>query len=217
MITDTGLVVLHVTKLGENSVVLHTIGNVYGRKSFLVSGIGRKTAMSMFLPMNILDAEVLESSRSRLFRIRNISCRHPMTGIRNNLYKNAMTMFISEVLYRVVKDGANEDGLFDWCEKDMLLLDAMKSDFSNFHIRFLLELAVMLGFSPDDARLAPFVGEHSALASRFLQESFEESMLIPLSGSLRNEIAGEILKYIEYYSESSVNVNSLKVLRELFC
>ena len=41
-------------------------------------------------------------------------------------------------------------------------------------------------------------------------------MLIPLSGELRNELAEDILRYIEYHSESSVNVNSLKVLRELF-
>ena len=45
---------------------------------------------------------------------------------------------------------------------------------------------------------------------------FADSMLIPLNGAARNEIAEEILRYIEYHTESSVNVNSLKVLRELF-
>jgi hypothetical protein len=46
--------------------------------------------------------------------------------------------------------------------------------------------------------------------------SFAESMLIPLSGAVRNEIAEEILRYIEFHAESALNVNSLKVLRELF-
>jgi hypothetical protein len=41
-------------------------------------------------------------------------------------------------------------------------------------------------------------------------------MLIPLNGATRNEIAEEILRYIEFHTESSLNVNSLKVLRELF-
>jgi hypothetical protein len=41
-------------------------------------------------------------------------------------------------------------------------------------------------------------------------------MLLPLNGAVRNEIAEEILRYIEFHSESAVNVNSLKVLRELF-
>jgi hypothetical protein len=41
-------------------------------------------------------------------------------------------------------------------------------------------------------------------------------MLLPLNGAVRNEIAEAILRYIEFHSESAVNVNSLKVLRELF-
>ena len=41
-------------------------------------------------------------------------------------------------------------------------------------------------------------------------------MLIPLNGATRNEIAEEILRYIEFHTESAINVNSLKVLRELF-
>ena len=58
-------------------------------------------------------------------------------GIRENLFKNSMTMFMAEVLYRAIKDGANEEGLYEWCEKNILLLDSIQSDFSNFHIHFL--------------------------------------------------------------------------------
>ena len=46
--------------------------------------------------------------------------------------------------------------------------------------------------------------------------SFAESMLIPLNGQVRNEIAEEILRYIEFHTESAVNINSLRILRELF-
>ena len=127
-----------------------------------------------------------------------------------------MTLFLSEVLYRTVKDGANEDGLYGWCVKNILLLDALDSDFSNFHIRFLLEFAVALGFSPESRDLAPFVGENFPIVEKFMTFPFADSMLIPLNGSLRNEIAEEILRYIEYHTDSSVNVNSLKVLSELF-
>ena len=132
------------------------------------------------------------------------------------MFKNSMTLFMSEVLYRVVKEGGNEQGLFEWCEKSIQLLDSIESDFSNFHIRFLLELAIALGFSPEAQDLKPFTGEHFPIVDRFIQGSFAESMLIPLSGQVRNEIAEEILRYIEFHSESAVNVNSLKVLRELF-
>ena len=214
--TNTELIVLHTTKFGENSIVVHTLSREYGRRSFLVRCAGKKALMTLLLPLSILEAEVVESSKSNLFSARNLTARYPLLGIRNNIFKNSMTMFISEVLYRVVKDGAAEQGLYELCRKNILLLDAMDTDFSNFHIRFLLELTVALGFSPEAKDLAPFVGDHYPVIDRFMTLSFAESMLIPLSGNVRNEIAEEILRYIEFHTESAVNVNSLKVLRELF-
>ena len=216
MTTNTGLIVLHTTKFGENSLVVHTLSKDYGRRSFLVKGVGKKAGMSLFLPLNVLEADIVETSRSTLYTARNLVARYPLLGIRNDIFKNSMTMFMSEVLYRVVREGAYEEGLFEWCEKNILLLDAVSIDFSNFHIRFLLELSVALGFSPEARDLVPFVGDHYPVIERFMTVPFAESMLIPLNGVTRNEIAEEILRYIEFHSESAVNVNSLKVLRELF-
>ena len=216
MTTNTGLIVLHTTKFGENSLVVHTLSKDYGRRSFLVKGVGKKAGMSLFLPLNVLEADIVETSRSTLYTARNIVARYPLLGIRNDIFKNSMTMFMSEVLYRVVREGAYEEGLFEWCEKNILLLDAVSIDFSNFHIRFLLELSVALGFSPEARDLVPFVGDHYPVIERFMTVPFAESMLIPLNGVTRNEIAEEILRYIEFHSESAVNVKSLKVLRELF-
>ena len=215
MTVNTELIVLHTTKFGENSIVVHTLSREYGRRSFLVRGAGKRL-MSLFLPLNILEADIVESTRSTLFTARNLTARHPLLGIRSNVFKNSMTMFMSEVLYRVIKEGAAEQGLYEWCERNILLLDAVQHDFSNFHLRFLLELTVALGFSPESRDLQPFVGDHYPTVERFMQTSFAESMLIPLNGTVRNELAEEILRYIEFHTESSVNINSLKVLRDLF-
>ena len=216
MTQNTELIVLHTTKFGENSLVVHTLSREYGRRSFLVKGAGKKSMMSLFLPLNMLEADIIETNKSTLFTARNLIARHPLLGIRSNMFKNSMTMFMSEVLYRVVKDGASEQGLFEWCERNIFMLDAIQTDFSNFHIRFLLELAVALGFSPEAQDLMPFVGDHYPVVEKFMSLPFAESMLIPLNGQVRNEIAEEILRYIEFHTESAVNVNSLKVLRELF-
>ena len=216
MTPNAGLIVLHTTKFGENSLVVHTLSKEYGRRSFLVKGLGKKSGMSHFLPLNILEADIIESPRTTLYAARNLTAKYSLLGIRDNMLKNSMTMFLSEVLYRVVKDGTYEEGLFEWCEKNILLLDAIRTDFSNFHLRFLLELTVALGFSPQTQDLMPFVGDHSPIVEQFMKLPFAESMLIPLNGAVRNEIAEEILRYIEFHTESSVNVNSLKVLRELF-
>ena len=215
MTISTELIVLHTTKVGENSIVVHALSKEYGRRGFLVRGAGKRL-MSLLLPLNILEAEVTESSKSTLLSARNLTARHPLLGIRNSIFKNSMTMFMSEVLYRVVKDGTREEGLYEWCERSILLLDAVQADFSNFHLRFLLELTVALGFSPEVRDLQPFVGDHYPIVDRLMRGSFAETMLLPLNGQLRNEIAEEVLRYIEYHTESSVNVNSLKVLRDLF-
>lgn len=215
MTTNTELIVLHTTKFGENSLVVHTLSRDYGRRSFFVRG-ALKRQMSLFLPLNVMEADIQESSKSNLYTAKNLSAKYPLNGIRNNLFKNSMTMFMSEVLFRVLKEGGNEPGLYEWCEKNILMLDAITSDFSNFHIRFLLELTVALGFSPEASDLGPFVGEQYPIVERFMKESFAESMLIPLNGSVRNALSENILRYIEFHTESTVNVNSLKVLHELF-
>lgn len=215
MTNGTELIVLHTTKFGENSIVVHTLSRDYGRRSFLVRGAGKKV-MSLLLPLNILEAEITESTKSTLYTARNLTSRHPLLGIRNNIYKNTMTMFLSEVIYRTIKEGAQEHDLFEWCRGQILLLSAMESDFSNFHIRFLLELSVALGFSPETSDLMPFVEENYTTVSEFMTSSFAESMLIPLSGPVRNKICEDVLRYIEYHSESTLTINSLKVLRELF-
>ena len=212
---DSDLIVLNLTKLGESSVVLHTISREYGRKSFVIK-VSRKTPMSQFLPLNILEADVTESTRTTLWRAGRVTVKHPLTGIRSNIYKNTMTLFMSEVLYRAVKDGAREDGLFEWLERSILTLDAMERDFSNYPLRFLTELAVAMGFSPSAEALAPFAGRYHSLLSEFIEAPFTESMIIPMNGEVRNALSEILLKYLAHHSESSLNVQSLKVLRELY-
>ena len=216
MTTNTELIVLHTTKFGENSLVVHTLSKEYGRRSFLVRSAGKKSGMSLFLPLTLLEGDVTETTKSTLFTIKGLVSRHPLMGIRNSIAKNTMTMFMSEVLFRVMKEGVYEQGMYEWCERSILMLDAIQTDFSNFHIRFLLELAVQLGFRPETADLMPFVGDHFPIIEKFMELPFAESMLIPLNGPVRNEIAEEILRYIEFHTDSAVNINSLKVLRELF-
>ena len=217
MATLTELIVLHHTRTGDSSAVIHTLSREFGRRGFFVRGLGKNAFTTMLLPMNILECEVSANSRSELRTAGKPVMIYPLAGIRNSIYKNSITMFMSEVLYRVLKDGAEEAGLYDWCRESVLLLDAMESDFSNFHIRFLLDLASALGFRPSAEDLAPFAGPFLPVLERFLKEPFSRSMLIPLNGKTRGEIAEAVLKYIGYHMESQLNVNSLKILHEILC
>lgn len=213
MTVNTEIIVLNHTKFGENSIALHTLSKEYGRRSFMARA-GRNN--SMFLPLNILEADIVENPKSSFWTAGNFTAKASLIGIRNNIYKNTMTLFMSEVLYRAIKDGTNEDGLFDWCAKTILTLDAIESEFSNFHIRFLLELAAALGFRPSFEDVAPFCKHNPEAVKRLISEDLLQAMLVPLNGEERNKICEDLLRYLEFHTESAIKVQSLKVLRTLY-
>lgn len=215
MTYDDCIIVLNTTRVKENSIVLHTISRTYGRRSFLVR-VGKNAGMSYFLPLNLLEVSVTENPKSDLWYARVVSAEAPLNSIRDNIYKNTISLFMAEVLFRIVKQGNAEDGLYDWCRRQILTLDALETDFSNFHIRFLLELAVALGFRPQVNDILPFTGEYQSVIESFMTSSLAESMLIPLSGQVRNDLASSLIRYLEFHTESTINIRSLAVLRELF-
>jgi DNA repair protein RecO (recombination protein O) len=211
----TRLIILNTTKIGERSLVLHALSPDWGRRSFIAS-VPKGGGMALFQPLTVLDAEVRENPRSDLWRVHALSASHPLTGIRTSAAKNAMTLFMSEVLYRTVRDGAREEGLFEWCERSILTLDALRGDYANYHLRFLLEFAAALGFSPSLEDLMPFAGERLQEVRALLQSDFGACMLIPLNGETRSEIAEILLRYLGYHTETRIEARSLRVLRELF-
>lgn len=208
-------IVLAVTKVGDKSLVLHTLSPMWGRRSF-ITGVSAKAPMVLFQPLSMLEAEVVENPKSDLWRLREIRGISPLNGIRGDVRKNAVSLFLSEVLLRTIKEGENDPGLYEWCAGSILTLDAMENDFSNFHLRFLLELAAKLGFSPSIENLMPFAGENLPVVRQLLTLGAAESMLIPMNGQQRNAVAGLLIDYISYHSETRVQIRSLAVLRELF-
>lgn len=215
MVHRTRLIILNTTKIGERSLVLHALSPDWGRRSFITS-VPKGGRMALFQPLNVLDAEVTENPKSDLWRVHGLSAVHPLAGIRTSAAKNAMTLFMSEVLWRIIRDGAREEGLFEWCERSVLTLDALEGDYANYHLRFLLELAATLGFSPSLEDLAPFAETHLDDVRALLQSDFGACMLVPLNGEARSEIAEILLRYLSYHTETRIEARSLRVLRELF-
>ncbi len=209
------LIVLGTTKVGDTGLVVHMLSRELGRRGFIVRP-GKKASASLFLPLNILEADVVENPKSELWSLKNLSARDSLEGIRGNIHKNTMTLFLSEVLFRTLQEGVLEDGLYEWCVGSILTLNALEGDFANFHIRWLLELAGALGFRPSWEDLAPFAEENALALKQFLSADFGESMLLPLNGSVRNALAESLVRYLEFHTEQPIRVKSLAVLRELY-
>ncbi|MBR6280321.1 MAG: DNA repair protein RecO C-terminal domain-containing protein [Bacteroidales bacterium] len=191
MKTRAELIVLNHTKVRDNAIVIHTLSREFGRRSFLVS-VRKGASMALFLPLSLVEADITDNPRSQLSRAADFLSRNPLHDIRSNVHKNAMTLFISEVLYRVVREGVYEDGLYEWCEKTILALEALEGGYAAFNTRFLIELAIALGFAPDTAALLPFMDQ----------------------GDKDNIDA--LLRYLSFHLGCELNIRSLKVLRELY-
>jgi len=209
------LIVLNSTKLGDSSLVLHCLCREMGRRSFIVT-VRKGGSRALYLPFSVLDAEVLENRKSDLWRLRGVSAVYPLGGVRSDFNKNAITLFMSEVLWRGVQEGSAEAGLFDWCERSILTLDALEGSFANYHLRWLMELAGALGFSPSFESLAPFAGENLQTIGDLLSAGFEEFMVYPLNGPRRSAIAEALLRYLSAHLEIPLNIRSLAVLGELY-
>lgn len=209
------LIVLATTKVGDNSLVVHTLSDQWGRRGFLVH-VGRKGGTAAFLPLSILEATVVPNPKSELWSLRGIQVLEALPGIRGNMYKNSISLFMAEVLFRTLQEGASEQGLYDWCVGSILTLEAIRSDFSNYHLRFLLELAIALGFRPSKQDLLPFAGDSAPLLDAFLKADLPATLLIPLSGDQRSSLCQVLLRYLEFHTEQPIRIRSLAVLHELF-
>ena len=215
MTTNARLIILNYTKIKDSAIVVHTLSREWGRRSFIVH-LGKNASLAMFQPLGIVEADITENTRSELWRAARFTQAWPLVSLRTDLYKNAIVLFMSEVLYRGVREGTAEEDLYDWCERSILTLDALEKDFSNFHLRWLLELAAEMGFAPSVEGLAPFAGERLRDVQALLDAGFKEAMLLPLSGERRSELCEVFLRYLSHHTESALDIRSLRVLRELF-
>ena len=209
------LIVLSTTKVGESQLVVHTLSKEFGRKGFIVRP-GKKTSAALFMPLSILEADIVENPKSQLWSLKDVSALDALGGIRANIHKNTISLFLAEVLFRTVREGAYEDGLYEWCVRSILTLDALEGDFSNFHVLWLLDFAAALGFRPTFQDMLPFAGDDAALFKQLLTSEFTEAMLIPMTGSKRTDLCESIIRYLEFHTDQPIRVKSLSVLRELY-
>lgn len=208
-------IVLATTKVGDSSIVVHSLSAEYGRKSFITNAT-RGSRSTLYQPFAILEGEVSESTRSELWRVASCHAAHALGSIRTDLDKTALTMFMSEVLYRCLHDGEGDEALYLWCKENILLLDALEEGFASFHLQFLAGLCRMMGFAPSITDLAPFAGERLEDLKALLSLQPADFLIYPLSGNKRGEIASILIEYLSYHIGARLNIRSLAVLSEIY-
>jgi len=149
-------IVLRSVKYGETSLVVTCFTELFGVQSYLVNGVRVHTKKGtgragLFQPPAILDLVVYHNELKHLNRIREfrwgVLFRHILSDVR----KNAVALFMAELLSRCLKQPESNPELYAFTEDCLLHLDeAGDKVTANFPLFFSLHLTHFFGFRVDD-------------------------------------------------------------------
>jgi DNA repair protein RecO (recombination protein O) len=240
MLHKTRGIVLHSIKYSETSIIAHIYTEEFGRQSYLVKGAYRKKALvsaALFYPLNLLEMEVYYKPKSNLQKIKEAYNNPIYNLIPFDPQKKAIVVFISEVLYRTLREEEASPRLFSFIFNSLQILDLKTQPVSNFHLIFLFQLSKFIGFFPlnnysasepiFDLLNGRFVSEppmhghfinfdESKIFASMITKGFDDSDGIKLTRELRQYLLEKLVEYYRLHIENMGNIKSLQVLREVF-
>jgi DNA repair protein RecO (recombination protein O) len=235
-------IVLHSIKYRENDVIAYLYTQQMGRQTYIVHNALKPSGqrqIALVQPLFLLELEVQPSKKQHgMGIVKEMQVAVPLAGIAGNIKKNIIAMFISETIYRFVKEEEANPVLYDFLEQQIITLDTMQADAANFHLYFLSGLARHLGFLPDnsyDAQQRCFFDLHSgcftdtppphlqyldAAASGLLWQMLHctanDLSTFALNHTQRNTLTNGLLYYYSFHLGISNPIRSFAVLREVF-
>jgi DNA repair protein RecO (recombination protein O) len=240
MIEKTRGIVLHQIKYTDSGIIAQLYTRKFGRQSFMIKGLRKKKSGRhnvFFQPMFILDIELYYKESRGIQTIKEFTVFYSPADIHSNIKKSCVAIFLGEVLTSVLKEESPNEELFNFIEKSIVYFDASREKFANFHLAFLVGLSSYLGFEPGprshkndlyfdmlNGIFIPLPPLHESYANEeisdilaaFFSSSYENINNIILTGSLRNEVLEVLVRYYSLHLPGLKEINSLKVLKEVF-
>jgi len=152
MQVKTSGIVLHSIKHTDSTTIITVYTRQFGRVSYMVHGVNKKKSVcpAAFLqPLSLVEINVYHTPGKNLQRLKEIRMEQPLTGIPFNPVKNSLALFLSEILYRTLRQTEPDENLYLFIENSILQLDCSDSGISNFHLIFLHKMTRYLGFEPN--------------------------------------------------------------------
>jgi DNA repair protein RecO (recombination protein O) len=149
-------IVLRTVKYGETSVIVTIFTGLLGLQSYLVNGVRASTKKgsgkaNLFQPSSILEMIVYHNELKQLQRIKEFRWAYLYQQILSDVKKNAVALFMVELLTKCLKQPEANPELFHFVEDAFLHLDtAPDSVAANFPLFFALHLPVFFGFRISD-------------------------------------------------------------------
>jgi DNA repair protein RecO (recombination protein O) len=149
-------IVLRAVKYGETSLVVTLLTELFGLQSYLVNGVRTMTKKgagkaNLFQPPAILDLVVYHNELKHLQRIREFKWAVLYRHLFSDIPKNAVALFMTELLTRCLKQPENNPELFHFCEDIFRSLDESEgTTTANLPLFFALHLPFHFGFRITD-------------------------------------------------------------------
>ena len=107
MLHKTRGIVIKFIKYRESSIIATVLTEKLGVQSYLVNSVRTKKpiySISFFQPLTLLDMVVYHKENANLNRVSEIRCENQFGSIPFNHNKSAIALFLSEVMYKVIKE-----------------------------------------------------------------------------------------------------------------
>jgi DNA repair protein RecO (recombination protein O) len=149
-------IVLRTIKYGDTSVVVSIFTELFGIQSYMVNGVRSSSKKgsgkaNLFQPAAILDLVVYHNELKHLQRIREFKWDHLYRNIFSDVKKNAVALFMVELLHKCLKQPEANPDLFQFAEDALIRLDQSEDRVTaNFPLFFALQIAVLFGFRITD-------------------------------------------------------------------
>lgn len=237
-IISTNAIVLSSLKFGDTSLIVKCFTEQDGLKSYLVRGIlkskkgGLKVAY--FQPLTQLKLIANHNTKNTLNTIKEIQVLQPYQSIYQDVVKQSIAFFLSEVVSNVIQEEEANQALYSFLETSFLWLDSHEK-IANFHLLFLLNFSSFLGFFPDtsDAEKQGFhlldgffttpsydknviSGNECFQFKKLLETNFENLENLTFTKSERQMVLQTLIMYYKLHVDSFRNPKSLDVLEAVF-
>lgn len=240
MLHKTNGIVLHCLPYNDNYMIVTIYTEVFGRSTYLVAcSRSKKTKVSRSLlqPLSVLELEVERQNNRDIHRIKEAKSRIIFTQINIHPVKNAIVLFLAEVLYRTIQEKEANQALYDYLCRAIRWLDIADAGVANFHLTFLLQLSVYLGIRPTNKSFTPgsyfdlvngiflktppnhcnYLDKNDSIVfDRLLRMNFENMALYTFTRQERATIIRHILAYYRLHLSDFPEIKSLAVMQSLF-
>lgn len=233
-------VVLNTIRYSDKHNIVHIYTDGRGLMSFAVPQ-GKTQAARMrnalLMPLSLVDIEAGVKPGRDLSMLREVRRNYPLATLYSDPVKNAVALFISELLAHVIQEPEGNDPLFRYIEQAVQLLEQMPDHVANFHICFLYHLGAHLGIQPNvesyrngywfdmtDGVFAPVATRgHMNLQPQEAQVihllsrmTFSNMGFFRFNREERNRVLDVIISYYRLHNAAIGTLRSPDILKQLF-